>query len=444
MEPFEGLFAGGLFRGDRQGQTVDEDVFARDAERFGPLHDAFRDLKPLFRRLRDPVFVKGQSDDRGAVLFDERQDRRQALFLSVDGVDDGPAVVCPECRFKDVRFGAVDLERGVAHALDGLQHFDHHRLFIDLRQTDIDVEDLGTGLHLAQGLVQDVVDVVFLQGFFEQLLAGRVDPLSDDARPVDADDRAGAADDRTLVLRLRGVRDIREGPFQAGDVLRCGAAAPADQFEAVRSDAPDRLGEVFRPDVVFTAVRVRKPGVGLEDEGQVGVPAHALDDRFEVLRAKGTVDAERADAETGQGEGGSFCRDAGERAAVRLEGHGDEDRLAGSMFSRRQHGRLRFIEIGHGLDDDDVGFFRRVHLFREEIVSFFEREGTGRLEELTDGADVEGNEDIGAGSGRLRVLQRRFDDGVGRVAAPLEFVGVRAERIGVDEIGACIDVGSVE
>ena len=93
-----------------------------------------------------------QSELELPVLSDE-----QTLLLVVNKID-----TTSERRFKDVRFGAVDLERRVAHALDGLQHFDHHRFFVDLREADIDVEDLGAGLHLAQCLVQDVIDVVFL------------------------------------------------------------------------------------------------------------------------------------------------------------------------------------------------------------------------------------------------------------------------------------------
>ena len=172
--------------------------------------------------------------------------------------------------------------------------------------------------------------------------------------------------------------------------------------------------------------------------------AHALDDRFEVLRAKGTVDAQCADTEAGQREGRRFCGDTGKRASRGLEGHGHEDRFPRGVFPCREDGRFRFVEVRHGLDDDDIGVFRRVHLLREQVVGVLKGEGTGRLEKLTDGADVEGDQDIGAFRGGLRVFQRRFDDRLGRIAAAFQLVGVRAEGVGVDEVGARVDVGFVE
>ncbi len=209
-------------------------------------------------------------------------------------------------------------------------------------------------------------------------------------------------------------------------------------------DASHGVGELLRPDVVFTAVRVREAGVRFEDEGQVGIVGHPLDDRLEVLRTEGAVDTECADAEAGERERGRFGGDAREGAPRGLEGHGDEDRLSGRVFPGGQHRRLGLVEVRHGLDDDDIGLICRVHLLREEVIGVFEGEGAGRFEELADGADIEGDEDLGALGRGLRVLERRFDDGVGRVAAAFEFIGVGAEGIGVDEVGACVDVGSVE
>ena len=48
----------------RQGQAVDDDVFARDAEGFGPLDDLVGDLHAGRRFGRDALLVEGEADDR--------------------------------------------------------------------------------------------------------------------------------------------------------------------------------------------------------------------------------------------------------------------------------------------------------------------------------------------------------------------------------------------
>ena len=60
---------------------------------------------------------------------------------------------------------------------------------------DVDVEDVGTGRHLGQGLFADHAQVAGAQGFGKALLAGGVDALADEhGRPAAADDHflAGA------------------------------------------------------------------------------------------------------------------------------------------------------------------------------------------------------------------------------------------------------------
>ena len=80
----------------------------------------------------------------------------------------------------------------LGHGLDGPgQHVD----LVHTGGADVDVEDVGAGRHLGDGLFFDHAQVAGAQGLSQPLLAGGVDALADEhRRPAAADDHflAGA------------------------------------------------------------------------------------------------------------------------------------------------------------------------------------------------------------------------------------------------------------
>ena len=105
MKRLERLAARLLFGGDRQGQAVDVHVAPVDAQSLGALDDALCYLKTAVGSLWNAVFVQGQSDDSRAVLLYERKHLGKALFLAVDGVDDGLAAVAAQSRVEHPGLG---------------------------------------------------------------------------------------------------------------------------------------------------------------------------------------------------------------------------------------------------------------------------------------------------------------------------------------------------
>ena len=105
----------------------------------------------------------------------------QRCLLAVDGVDDGLAVVHPQCRLHDCRNGGVQLKRGSADGLERLDGADHHALLVNARHTHVHVQQICAGIHLLHCLIEDVVHVVCLKRRLEALFACGVDALADDA-----------------------------------------------------------------------------------------------------------------------------------------------------------------------------------------------------------------------------------------------------------------------
>ena len=92
----------------------------------------------------------------------------------------------------------IDRQRQVGQGLDELDRLGQDRRLVGQRDAGVDVEHVGAGLDLGEGVALDAAEVAGLHLLGEELAAGRVDPLADDhERPVEADDdlaRRGAED----------------------------------------------------------------------------------------------------------------------------------------------------------------------------------------------------------------------------------------------------------
>jgi hypothetical protein len=179
-------------RADRHGQRVDDDVLRGDAMVAGGRHDLAGDLQALLRRLGDAGLVVGQADDRGAVAGDEGQDLLEALVLARDRVDQRLALVDREAGLERLDDRRVDADRRVGRSGHRAQHVLEQLGLVDERDAGVDVEHVGAGRHLGDGVDRHGRQVAAAQLLGERLAPGGVDALPDDAEGLIVADDDGA------------------------------------------------------------------------------------------------------------------------------------------------------------------------------------------------------------------------------------------------------------
>ena len=147
--------------------------------------------------------------------------------------------------------------------------FYHHGRFVDIGQTDIDVEYIRTGLSLLHSLCDDEVHILFTQSLLKAFFSGRIDPLSDYPDAVDADDRGGSADPALMLYASRF--HVQSGKYrtETGNVFRGRTAAASDKFNSDISIAFHGFGKTIRRDIIYSGLRIGKTGIGLDDERQI-------------------------------------------------------------------------------------------------------------------------------------------------------------------------------
>ena len=433
-----------LLGGDGEGQAVDVHILPPDAQGQRPLQDTAGHLHPGLRALGDAALVQGQAHHRRTVLFHQGQDGRQALLLPVDRVDNGLAAVDPQGPLQHLRVGGIQLEGGVGHSLERLHRADHHVCLVDLRQTHVHIQDVRPGLRLGQSLVEHIVHIPPAQGLLHQFLACGIDPLADDPHPVDGHCLSAAAHGGGDGPCDPAHRPALQLPPQQGDILRCGAAAAAEHLYPQVCQGGQAVGKLRRRDVIAGAVRVRQSGIGFQDDGQSGPPQQFLHQRGHLPGAQGAVHSDGVRPQPLQGQGGAGGGAAQEGAPRGLIGHGHQHRQAG-VLSGRQQGGPGLLEVGHGLNGDQVRPCRRagLHHLGKDVHRLFKLQGAGGLQQLADGAHVQGHQPPAPG----RLPGHR--DGGGdhlrhRPSAVGQLLPVGSEGIGIHDLGSGIQIGAVD
>ena len=309
--------------------------------------------------------------------------------------------------------------------------------------TDVDVEQLGAALNLHQRLIEDVVDIVVNKRLLEDFLTRGVDAFSDDARSVDLDNGIGAAYGGARGSRAGDICFVRKNAPNLSDIIRCCAAAAADELHPVGQQRGNALRELSGKDIVFIGIRVGKSRVRLDDQGQVGIARHLRDDRLQLVGTERAVDADSVNTQTAQRQRGGGRRYARKGSAVALKGHGGENRQLGVLLCR-ENSRFQLKEVGHGLKDDQIRLSARENLLLEVIIRLLKPQRAGRLEQHADGTDIKRDERIGTLSGFFCIADGGGDDLLYRTAAFRELIGVRAEGVGIDNIRTRLDIRAME
>ena len=266
--------------------------------------------------------------------------------------------------------------------------------------------------------------------------------LASDRRRRDRGHRSGAGPG------VSGTPHRRRHPANRGldlaDVLGRRPATAAHHAHVVHDEPPRVRRHVLgRAEVDVAAFDIaRLAGVGLRREPALRDGRHALDGVEHRGGTDGAVDADHRRAAALEVGCEALRRRAVQRVAVFLRRHLGDDWQAGHA----PHGvdrRADFVEIAEGLEDEqiDAALHERMGLLAEEFACFVEAGLPPRLDADAQRADRPGD---------VRVLQRRMARDlralcVDRVeplgkAERAQLDAVRAERVGLDNVGAGTDV----
>ena len=325
--------------GDGEGERVDQQIGLGQAVAVaGKLDEAAGDGELGFGGFGHALLVDGEGDHGGTELTgeDEAIGCGGLAVLEVDRVDDRLAAVKLQRGFEDVRFGAVDDEGGV-HAIgeagDDLVHL-HNLIAPD--EGGADVEAVGTFGDLFAGNRDAAVPIAALLQFTPFLAAVGVAALTDGEVAVllaqrrlgveagDAGDPNGFAGDRGRAA----IADAAEHGVERLDMRRRGAAAAADQVEAVFGDEafdPGGHGGRVERVVGFAVDEFGQAGVGLDGEETRPVGGEPADVLGHLLRAGCAVEAHERHIERVDDGGGGGDVWADEEGAGSFDGDLDED-----------------------------------------------------------------------------------------------------------------------
>ena len=231
------------------------------------------------------------------------------------------------------------MQRRVAHRLNSLDNARHHLLFVNFGVADVDVENLRSCVNLTESLRQNIVDVVVDKRLLKELFACRVNALTDNARHINLNRGAGAANRGVALNSALGKCFAVERIFNFLYIFGGSAAAAAHHFYAVFEQSADALREPVGQNIIFVAVRVGKSCVSLDDKRQICVLAHLRHHALELVGTERTVDAERRNAQSCQRKRRRGRRNACKGSSAALKGHRGDYGLVG-IFLRREHRRL--------------------------------------------------------------------------------------------------------
>ncbi len=105
------------------------------------------------------------------------------------------------------------------------------------------------------------------------------------------------------------------------------------------------------------------------------------------------------------------------------------------MFLRRQERGLRFIEIGHGFDHDQIRVLPCFDHRRKSLICLFKGQGPQGFEKLSQRANVQGTEAVRGGY--AHIADRRLNDVFQGIAGTGKFVGIGSEGVGIDNVAPC-------
>ena len=355
-------------RRDREDVGIEDDVLGQETRvpHEQPVR-ALADRDAPFDGVRLAVLVEGHDHHRRAVTMGAAGllEKLPGAVLEADRVDDPLALHALEPRLDHLPARGVDHHRhprDVRLRGDQVEEAHHARLGVEQPLVHVDVDRLGAVVHLAPRDAKRGLEVAVAHEACEAGGAGDVGAFADVHEErirgdVEGLETGEPGDPGTFGGHPGG--DSRHRLHERPDVVGGGAAAPpGDVDEAAARPVADLAGELVRAKVV-AAELVRKPGVRVHAQRDVGHPRELLDPRSELHRPEGAVEPrgerpcvpdrvpERLDGLPRQGAAGGV----GDRARDN-DREGPPERFEG-RFEGEDRG-LRVQGVEHRLDEKEI------------------------------------------------------------------------------------------
>ncbi len=460
----------------REDVRVEDDVFGREPGLPGQdLVGTPADRYLALDRVGLALLVKRHDHDRSAVrthAFRLLEERPLAL-LQADGVDDALALQALEPRLDHRPLRGIDHHRHARDVRLGGEQVQeaHHRAFrVEHALVHVDVDHLRAARDLLAGDVERARIVVGLDQAAELRRARHVGALADvHEQAVGPEVERLEAGEPAARLEHGGSprRQARHGLRDVADVVRRGATAPAhDVHETARGVFLHEVGRLARRLVVF-AEGVRQAGVGVRAHVRIGDARQFLDVRPELLRAERAVETNHRGAGVAHGIPERLDRLPGQRAAGGVgDRAGHHDRQVEAEFveylAHSEERRLGVQRVEDRLDQDQVhpaldectGRFRvgRRQLVEADVAETRVAHVRRKRGRAVRGAERSRDEARAAGPGghlvggaardlrgrQVQLAHQRFGAVVGLRR------GVRVERVGLDDVGAGLEVAAVD
>ncbi len=342
----------------------------------------------------------------------------------------------------------------------------HRSGTVEHRVVHVDVDDGSAAFNLVGCNLQGRCVIAGSDQPGEFARTGHIGPFTDRRQVVvpDVDRHVFQAAHAEQPVRLwdRPGRDIFQGGCQGCDMVGCRAAATAhDVHAAGLGSLPDGIGHLPGKFLVLPH-GVGQAGVGVADYGEVADMGEVFNQRHQTFCTQRTVEAEGQEGIMPDGGQEGFDRLAGQGPSGAVAGRdGDDGREAGTHLRKRVQRGFRVEGIETGLDEDQVGaaFDKRCYLFAvhfrhlvegQRLGGFFGQVGA-QCQRFRRGSDTAGYPDLSPASQGLVGLPPGdagpfAGESCRLIFQSIFFLGdaVAAEGVGLDDVGAGLDVSAVD
>ncbi len=359
---------------DGEGQRVEHQIGRGQAMTVaGEVMQPMRNRELALDLLGHALLVDGERDDRGAEAAGklEALGRRRLAILEIDRVDHGLAAIEAQRRLEHRQLGRIDHQRRVHRAAHARHRLAHIGDLVAADEGGAEVKRVRALLDLVAGHLDAAVPIALLLELAELAGAVGVAALADREISVLLAQRGlavergdGRQPDAAARFRPRPeavAGEPAQHGIECGDVRHVGAAAAADDVDAVLGDeALLPLRQLGRAQGIMRLPvdQLRQSGIGLHRDQARPVLAQPFDVLGHLQWAGGAVDAdrryvERLDHRRRGGDVGSHQQGAGG-----LHRDLDEDRRVLAGFGAGAlggvHRRLDLQRVLAGLDQQRV------------------------------------------------------------------------------------------
>ena len=257
--------------------------------------------------------------------------------------------------------------------------------------------------------------------------------------------------------RSRGMRGSRSGlvaarslhaqrRFHRANMIRCGAAASADQLHARRHELARVTRHIFgRAQINVAALdRARHAGVGLGSERQGSGGSQTLDRVEHGNRANAAIDPGDVYVPFRQASAKSFRVRAVEAVPIFVDGDVRDDRNFWIHVTTREHGLPQLFKVSKRLkhEEIDTAFSQSGNLLAKRRARFLKRSFAERFDANSERSNRARDPDIEAFrslASHARARQVDLAHAIRDAVAP-QAKAVSTERVGLDDLRARLEV----